>query len=178
MASGVTVTGTRDLIANLNRLNVAMKTQIVADAVQAGGGVLRDGMQSRALRFRKTGNLNSKIEVAVSVANGRGEARVGPSRDVFYGGILNQGAKPHVIKPFRSAKTRRSAGGRGRGGGRPRKVLASSTKVYGPIVHHPGFPAHRFMTDTVQQDATRVLAVMAAAVRYGIDHAPAVAWRP
>lgn len=177
MASGVTVTGARDLIANLNRLNVVMKTQIVADAVQAGGNVMRSGMQARALRFRKSGALNSKFEVVVSVANGRGEARVGPSRDTFYGGIIQSGAKPHPIKVFVSARSAR------RGGRAKKKALSDGSRIFQSkgqprgVVLHPGFPARPFMTETVQQDAPRVLAAMADVVRAGIDRASAEGYR-
>lgn len=154
------VTGIDELQAALTRLSAEVRAQAVTDGMQAGGNVIRAGMQARAPR--RTGALRSKIEVNVSVSGGAGIAKIGPIRDAFYGGILERGAKPHLIRA-----TAFQAGRTGRLRRRGAKVLASATKVYGRVVEHPGVTARHWMTDALREDSPRAIEVMRGVI---LDH--------
>src|SRR6267378_5779806 len=122
----VTVTGLKDLGAALATLNAQVQAQILADAINAGAAVIALDMSQRAPH--RSGRLGRHIATEYSIAAGVAEARIGPARDVFYGGILNQGAKRHTIKTFVSR--RRATRGQGRSGGLRKKVLASPDRVF------------------------------------------------
>jgi hypothetical protein len=157
----VTVRGLKDLGAALTKLDMAVKTQIVAEGIQAGAEEIR-GLAAQ-LAPRRRGFLADHIVSVYSIASGLAQARIGPIRDAFYGGILNQGAKPHDIRPKRASKSR----------GARKRVLASSSKVYGRIVHHPGVPARPFLTVATVQGAPSAVAAAGRAMWLGIDRVAA-----
>lgn len=162
----VTIRGLGDLIAALRRVNVEARTTLLAQGIQAGAGVIQDGMAG--LAPRRSGFLAGHMASVYSIANGVAEARIGPQRDAFYGGIVNQGAKPHTIRPFVNRKSRRLRG-KGRGGRPVKRVLASSTQIFGSVVRHPGVRPLHFMQAAIQQERDRAVTTMARTIFLGID---------
>jgi hypothetical protein len=153
----VTVRGLTDLSVALQKLNEAAKAEVLAEGIQAGADVIRG--DAAAAASRRTGFLAGHITSVYSIASGVAEAHIGPTRDAFYGGILNQGAVPHDIRPKRASRR----------GGAKKKVLASSAQVFGRVVHHPGLAARPFLTDAASQGAGRATDAMARAMWFGID---------
>jgi hypothetical protein len=153
----ITVRGLTDLGVALQKLNEAAKTEVIAEGIQAGADVIRG--DAAAAAPRRTGFLAGHVTSVYSIASGIAEARIGPTRDAFYGGILNQGAVPHDIRPKRASR---------RGGAR-KKVLASSARIFGRVVHHPGLVARPFLTDAAARGAARATDAMARAMWFGID---------
>src|SRR5689334_3565805 len=96
--ASVSVTGFGPLQEKLSRLSRDVAAQVLADGVVAGANILRSSMQARALPFRRTGFLNSHFAVEFSIAGSVATAKVGPTREAFYGGIINRGARPHAVK--------------------------------------------------------------------------------
>lgn len=153
----VEVRGLNGLFLTLRRLDAAAGAEILAVGANAGGEVLRDAVAAEAPR--KRGFLAEHIgATAPSIAGGQAEVRIGPSGDAFYGGIINQGAKPHTIRPFAPKKRR---GRRGNvttatesllRGGRRRRVLSNGSQIFQtkgePLgtVKHPGVTANPFIT--------------------------------
>jgi hypothetical protein len=48
-------------------------------------------------------------------------------------------------------------------------VLASSSKIFGRVVHHPGVRARPFLTDAASRGASRATEAMARAMWFAID---------
>lgn len=164
----VTVRGLKDLGAALQRLEEAVKTQILADGINAGAEVVALEMAQRAPR--RTGRLAKNIETAYSIAYGVADARIGPGGDAFYGGILNQGAKPHRIPKLRR-RLRRFERAQG-------KTLKSINAEKGPLafggrvfsrVNHPGVRARPFITTALAASQERAVAAMGRTIWAGIE---------
>lgn len=166
----VTIRGLGDLFSALRRLNVEARTSVIADGIQAGAEVIRDEIVQ--LAPRKTGRGAESFMSTYSIANGVAEARIGPERKSFHMAIVNQGAKPHLIRPFVNRRSRRLRG-RGRGGRAAKRVLASSTQVFGVRVKHPGVRPRHFMQAGLEQARRRAVQAMARTMWFGIDRVAA-----
>lgn len=155
MAS-LTVRGLTELKAALAKLGIESRTQVLSEGIQAAAGVLR--AEQARLAPRRTGRLSRDIQAVFSIASGVAVARVGPSRDTFYGQILNQGAKPHTIKPKRASRRRVK-----------KKALATNGKIIGTVAHHPGIRPKPFITLSATQGAFRATDAAAKAMFFAID---------
>ena len=154
----VTVRGLTELSAALHQLGDAAKGEVLADGIRAGAEVLRVDVSDAAPR--RTGRLARAIVTDYSSsAPGLATARIGPAREVFYGGIVNQGASPHTIVPRRASR---------RTGAR-RKVLASADRVFGRVVHHPGFAGRGYLAEAAERGTSAAVEAMARAMWFAID---------
>lgn len=149
------VRGLEDLQKALGGLSAQMRAQFLTDGLVAGANVIRAGMQTRAPR--RTGFLNSHIEIQVSVASGVGTAKIGPQRDAFYGGILQQGTKAYPISP------KRARGRRGKA-----KALKIGNRFVANAQRKP-MPPRPFMTDALTQDSPRAIQVASQKIFDRID---------
>lgn len=153
----VQVRGLDGLFLTLRRLDAAARAELLAVGANAGGEVLRDAVAAEAPR--KSDFLAEHIGTTPpSIAGGKAEVRIGPAGDAFYGGILNQGAKPHKIRPFAPKKRRGRRGNVNAAteallrGGRRRRVLSNGSQIFQskgePLgtVRHPGVAANPFIT--------------------------------
>lgn len=122
------------------------------------GLLLRDKAAEYAPRGKR-GRLQGEMTVATKKETATSiQIAVGPSRDAWYGRIVEGGAKAHVILPKRA-------------GGRSAKWLSKNTdgasvladraasKFFGGKVNHPGFRARPFLSTAIERHGDEAAAV-------------------
>jgi hypothetical protein len=166
----VKVTGLSDVQNALKRLPVAVQTQMLDDALRAGGEVLRRGIVGRI--HSRTGRTAEDVSVALFLKPSElaGLARIGGT--VQKGGrahvlnFLERGTKPHDIpKVAKKFKARRGASTieqlrKFTAGAKKRKRLTVYGKVFS-AVKHKGTHAQAPMRITIAQDGARTVHVFA-----------------
>jgi hypothetical protein len=110
------------------------------------------------------------VLVADPPRDGAAALHIGPDRHSFALGILEVGAKPHVIKPRVVRLRRKLATFVARNPDRLREalnairvspgVLASKERIFGRVVRHPGVHEYRFMRGTLESDGPRSTAAV------------------
>jgi hypothetical protein len=148
VANSVTlkIEGLATVEAALRELPQIVQTQILGDALMAGGNVLRDGIRGRI--HNRTGRTAADVQTVVRVPPNElaGVATVGGTRDKKTGRshilrFLERGTKPHVEpRKRKGARISITLGGQTvtrRGPAPKAKRLAFNGKVYSGV-KHPG----------------------------------------
>jgi hypothetical protein len=161
MADRVTlkIEGLSTVEAALRELPQIVQTQILADALLAGGNVLRDGIRGRI--HNRTGRTAADVQTVVEVPPNElaGVAIVGGTRDKKTGRshilrFLERGTKPHVEprkrKGPRISITLGSRTVTRRGLAPQAKRIAFQGKVYNRV-QHPGTHAQAPMRITIAE---------------------------
>lgn len=93
------IEGINDLLAKLDDLELTVAKRLIARAARAGGAVIRDEAERRAPR--RSGKLASEQVVVVSEQTGsHAIARIGPSKEAFYGLFQEVGTAFAPAQPF------------------------------------------------------------------------------
>lgn len=130
MAELMHLEGTAELLTQFRELREAAQKRALRAAAKDGAEVIR--AEAARLAPRARGKLAQHIETRVHAMAGPNEIDIdiGPAKNVWYGMIVELGAKPHRMRPRRS---------------RGKKVLASMEQVFGAEIEHPGFRARPFL---------------------------------
>jgi HK97 gp10 family phage protein len=141
------IVGGEQLQKFLNTFPVKLERRIVKRSLRPGASLISKEAKSRVQR--KTGTLRKAIAVrsvknrlAVEVYVRRGK---GQKNDGWYAHILEGGAKPHVIRPWKDRK----------------KVLSGGGVIYGKRIKHPGTVAKPFMKPALESKAQQAVHVVA-----------------
>jgi hypothetical protein len=162
--AGARFIGADLLERKLSQLSDAVRAEIVREGLAAMADVIREGAARRATDHP---DLSAAFATKVTMTQaGRALALVGVPRSKARGGMAFDtllrwrefGTKPHAIVAGAFRRVRRS---RQRGGGtEPRsakRLLASSTAIFGRRVQHPGIRPRPTLGAAFSEDSDRAL---------------------
>lgn len=95
----VTLTGEKELLQKLKKLEDSVRGQVLSDALQAAAKIIQESASQKAPR--RTGTLASNIEVGkVNLTASGGEIPVGPNKKAFYGMFVEVGTSKMRAQPY------------------------------------------------------------------------------
>lgn len=95
----VKITGDRELINRLSKLEREIAARHIKDAVKAGAEIVAEDAEARAPRYR--GILATEIAIEEEESTDkRAVYKIGPSKKAFWGRFQELGTSHHTAQPF------------------------------------------------------------------------------
>lgn len=96
----VDLSGEKELISELKKLEAATRAKYLQAAIMAGAEVVRKEASARAPK--RTGRLAANIitEIEGNTSADRASVKIGPSKEAFYGMFVELGTSKMSARPF------------------------------------------------------------------------------